>query len=611
VTQDTSPPTRWDRTTKLLVLTALLVLAGLLLYSFRTVLPLLIIVFLLAYVFAPAVNWLSRNLHIPRGLSVLLLYLVGIGALVATSAIAIPAVVGQVEDLIRNLDAITNRAIRWLDQLDQVEAFGYVFTLPEIEIPTISVEINQIISLLRSAISPIAGGAFSIVLTVASGVGMVIFMAVLLFYLLADAQRIWPALLAVVPPTYRDEISKLAARIDKTWNAFLRGQIVLCLAVGVTTAVAMSAVGIRFSLALGVVAGILEVIPNLGPTLASVPAILLALFQGSSVVPLSNLGTAILVAIVYYMIQNLENSFLVPRIMGGSLNLHPLVIMIGVLVGVTLGGILGALLAAPLLATLRVLLQYVWAKMADIDPFPPFPSFAAVARGRDVRAILFDLDGTLLDTDNMLVERLARQLRRVPLLRKACDPQRLARRLVMASEGPLNALVTLLDWIGLDDEFFSFGEWLRAAYGQRRPGEYIAVDGTVDFVRSLAEHYDLAITTTRNRNDTELFIETFGLQDCFKAVVTRQDVKHLKPHPEPIRRAAEKLGVTPKQSIVVGDTTVDVRAGKRAGALTVGVLCGFGERAELERLEPDLLLETTALLGEHLPKPQPSWYAEW
>jgi phosphoglycolate phosphatase len=107
------------------------------------------------------------------------------------------------------------------------------------------------------------------------------------------------------------------------------------------------------------------------------------------------------------------------------------------------------------------------------------------------------------------------------------------------------------------------------------------------------------------------FVERFGLQDCFATIVTRQDVRRLKPHREPIIRAARELGYSPEQCIVVGDTTVDVQSGKRAGAMTVAVLCGFGERAELERLEPDMVLDTTADLIAHLPGEKQTWPAEW
>ena len=602
---------RWDRSTKQLIAATLLILAGLLIYSFRTILIPIVLVLLFSYIFAPVIGWLSRLLHIGRGWAVLLLYLVILGALATLPAVTIPVIVDQVQSLIENLDAIAQWALDWIEQWNayQFDIMGYVVTLPKIASPDLYFDLERAMNLLESAISPLAGGVFSIVTTVASGVGWLVFMSMLAFYLLKDAVRFGPAALNIIPPSYRKEASQLLGRINATWNAFLRGQIVLCTIIGVITAVAMSAIGIRYSIALGIVAGILEIIPGFGPTIAAIPAILLALFQGSSYIPLSHLGTAIIVAGIYMVIQSIENNLLVPRIIGASLKLHPLVVIVGVLGGATLGGtlgplggVLGALLAAPILATLRHVLRYIYFKLADLDPFPEPPSFAAIVRERNVRAILFDLDGTLLDTDDVWVERWAQRLDRVPLLSKLYDGTRLARRLVMAMESPVNALITVLDILGLDERFFRLGEWVRLVSGQRKPAQYLAVDGTVALIRELSQQYDLAIVTTRNRADTLHYLEQFGLVECFRAIVTRQDVRRLKPHPEPVRTAADQMGYALEQCIIIGDTTVDVQAGKRAGAMTISVLCGFGEYPELKRLQPDLILETTALLNESLPQ---------
>jgi phosphoglycolate phosphatase len=171
----------------------------------------------------------------------------------------------------------------------------------------------------------------------------------------------------------------------------------------------------------------------------------------------------------------------------------------------------------------------------------------------------------------------------------------------MTLETPLNFSLTVLDTFGLGKKVLSWGAGLRAMYGQQQPARYTAIDGVGRLIQESSEHYDLAIATTRGRRDTLAFVERFGLQDCFGTIVTRQDVRRLKPHPEAIVRAAEQLGYSPQQCIVVGDTIVDIQAGKRAGALTVAVLCGFGERAELEKVEPDLVIESTAHLAAHLP----------
>ena len=606
---------RWSRSTKVLVSAALLVIAGLLLYSFRTILIPIILVFLFAYIVAPLVGWLSRQLHIGRGWAVMIIYLIGIGALATLPAVTVPTMVSEFENLLRNLDAIGNRAIGWLEQIDQyqIDLMGYTFSLPQFEPPVISFELDKVLGLLDSTISPLAGGAFSVVKTVASGVGWLLFMAATGFYLLRDADRLIPTVLIIVPDAYRAEASKLIGLVNRTWNAFLRGQIVLCIVIGLVTTAAMSAAGIRYAVALGIVAGILEIIPSIGPTLASVPAILLALFQGSSFIPMSNLGVALLVAGIYWMIQSLENNLLVPRIIGSSLNLHPLMVIVGVLAGATLGGtlgllggVLGVLLAAPILATLRHVLRYVYCKLADLEPFPESPSFASLVLQRNAQALLFDLDGTLAETDDALVQKWAHKLDRIPLLHNLYDSTQLARHAVMQLHRPANTLLTLLDVLGLDVRFLAISEWVRQLYGQGKPEEFVAVDGAVALLRELRKTYRLALTTTRGRVDVDRFIAQFGLDGEFTAIVTRDDVKRLKPHAEPVQRAAEELELPPEQCIVIGDTSMDIRAGKRAGALTVGVLSGFGEAHWLKRHDPDLIVGTAIELLQRLPTTQSS-----
>jgi predicted PurR-regulated permease PerM len=249
--------------------------------------------------------------------------------------------------LVTNLGDIVNQGILWIDELESFEALGYVISVPEISIPTIPMDIEGILALVEGTISPIAGGAFSVVKTLALGVGQVSVIVVMSFYLLVDTDRVASVWRRVVPPPFVDEIAELVKRINGTWNAFLRGQLVLSLVVGTMVGAAMTGLGIRYSIALGIIAGLLEIIPSLGPTLAAVPAVLLALFQGSTVLPLSNLWVAIIVAITYSAIQSLENNLLVPRIMGSSLNLHPVLVIAGVLAGVTLAGVLGALVRLP------------------------------------------------------------------------------------------------------------------------------------------------------------------------------------------------------------------------------------------------------------------------
>ena len=216
----------------------------------------------------------------------------------------------------------------------------------------------------------------------------------------------------------------------------------------------------------------------------------------------------------------------------------------------------------------------------------------------EVEAILFDLDGTLIDTDDAMIERVARRLQPLARLFPQGDPRRVLRRAMMASEGPANACLTFLDILGLDDELFALGDCLRRLRGLRTSANFQSIGGAVEAVRELSGRYLLGVVTTRSRRDAQTFLEQHDLADCFSVVVTHEDTWRLKPHPEPICYAAEQLGVAIERCLMVGDTGVDVRAAKAAGAYAVGVLCGFGEQGDLEGA--DLILENTAELGEWL-----------
>ena len=121
--------------------------------------------------------------------------------------------------------------------------------------------------------------------------------------------------------------------------------------------------------------------------------------------------------------------------------------------------------------------------------------------------------------------------------------------------------------------------------------------GVDRLLADLAGRYPLAVVSARDAGSTGAFLDQFDLTRHFRCVVTAQTAARTKPYPDPILWAAEKLGVPAEACLMVGDTTVDIRAGTRAGAQTVGVLCGFGEEHELRDKGADLILNTTAELG--------------
>lgn len=217
---------------------------------------------------------------------------------------------------------------------------------------------------------------------------------------------------------------------------------------------------------------------------------------------------------------------------------------------------------------------------------------AGLDRSR-IRAICFDLDGTLADTDNALALRLARLLRPLAPLLPGRDPGRAARAVVLRSETPANRLFSLADRLALDEAAAPLIDALHRWRGEGRPRHFLAIPGVPKAIARLSDAYPLAIVSSRDRRGVRAFLEQFALTPYFRCVASAQTCRRIKPHPAPLLWAADQMGLPPQACLMVGDTTVDIRAARAAASQSVGVLCGFGERGELERAGADLLLEST------------------
>ena len=210
-----------------------------------------------------------------------------------------------------------------------------------------------------------------------------------------------------------------------------------------------------------------------------------------------------------------------------------------------------------------------------------------------IRGLCFDVDGTLRDTDDQLEDQIFHWIR---WLGKAIPEQKLksfTRKLVMAIEDPGNFLLTALDFLGIDDHLATTGTFINDL-GLMKPRNHSLVPGTLETLRALKPHFQMAIVSARNQLVTQSFLDYFGLNEFFVCVVHGQSCRHTKPYPEPVLYAARQMGIDPQACIMIGDTRVDVRAGKAAGAQTVAVLSGFGERDELEKSGANLILSSIA-----------------
>jgi phosphoglycolate phosphatase-like HAD superfamily hydrolase len=206
-----------------------------------------------------------------------------------------------------------------------------------------------------------------------------------------------------------------------------------------------------------------------------------------------------------------------------------------------------------------------------------------------IKALCFDVDGTLSDTDDYYAQKLTKFFPRF-LFR---DPEHTARRLVMWIESPGNALLGFADRIGIDDEMVAVIDWINR-HRKSPLKKYLIVPGVEEMLKLMEGRYPMSVVSARDEKSTMRFLTQFDLCKYFDAIITGLSAPHTKPYPDPIFLAAERMGVRPEECLMIGDTTVDMRAGNSAGAQTVGVLCGFGEEPELRQLGADLILNSTA-----------------
>ena len=382
----------WDLPTKRTVLVILLVAMVFVIWISRPILPMVVISAIVAYLLSPIVD-LGERIRIPRSITTILLFVLLLVGIILLPVFLVPVLLRQltsisnfdVQSTVRGVLFRVNDTIYNLP--DTVSILGFDIPIDQTVIqvqegyrqfnfiPTLAeilTYIQQLIITTTNVVGTTAFISFNVVGGIFQGFVTILIVFFLSLYMTKDAPSIRAYVASLFPASYQSEVVDLLRRMGFIWNSFFRGQIFLSVIIGLVTYGALTAVGMPGALLLAILAGALEVVPNLGPVIAMLPAIVIALIQGSPVLApmgISNFGFAVIIAAIYFIIQQLENNILVPRIIGSSVNLHPIIVILGVAVGFNVFGILGALLAAPVIASLRVLGSYVHAKLLGYPPF--------------------------------------------------------------------------------------------------------------------------------------------------------------------------------------------------------------------------------------------------
>lgn len=311
--------------------------------------PLLISGFLY-YLMNPIVELLQKiplgKYRLPRGISITIVMLLFLGIIILAIGSFIPTLLDQITKLLASVPGYISELQKWFDTLSRETWFReYVQAIDMTKVQQTIEKYGE------TVVMGTATGFGNVLGTVTTVVIAAITIPVMTIYMLADGKKLVPFAQRVAPKRFSNEVAELLGRLNNTLSHYISGQALEMLFVGVFTTVGYMMIGQRYALLLGVIAGITNMIPYVGPYIGYIPALFIGLMQG----PME----AVSITIVVLIVQQIDSNILYPRIIGSTLSIHPLTILVILLAAGNIAGIAGMILAVPLYAVLRTIVVYV------------------------------------------------------------------------------------------------------------------------------------------------------------------------------------------------------------------------------------------------------------
>ncbi len=390
---------------------AVIVVLGVIAWVLRVIWPPLVLAGAIVFLLNPVVTRLQRR-HIPRVLGTAISYLAVAAIITLTIVLVAPLATKQYDDLVAEWPELRQDLE---DSIDDLAARSEENDWP-IQIPTYDELEEQITgnkSVDADGDGEISAGerqdrfaeqldtARELLLKVFH-VGIIFVLApIIAFYLLVDLPHLREAARALVPERARGDVMVVSRRLSHAIGGYFRGQLAVAIVVGTMSSIGMLVIDLPFWLIVGMVAGLFNMIPLIGPWVGAVPGIIIALTTGGG------LSKAIAVAVVMAVVQQIDNHFISPIVMQRAVKLHPAVVMLALLAGGTLGGFFGLLLAVPATAVLKILIGHAWRHFLLDQPLDEIeaqweaddaqPGVGIVESvGRGAREVPPDLAGTAL-----------------------------------------------------------------------------------------------------------------------------------------------------------------------------------------------------------------------
>lgn len=337
---------------------------ALLIYA-REAVTMFVIAGFAAYLISPAVTFLMERTKLSRRVSVNIVYFTALIVLVGIPATLTPIFFDEIQLVAQDLLDLSREFSKFLSE--PIQMGGMVLHLEQLGESLEHFQENMLTPLPEEALELLEATSINILWV------LIILVSVHLF--MSEWPRIRAWMIGLAPEPYQADMRELYSRLRNVWMAYLRGQIVLMVVVGVVFTIAWLVIGIPGALVLGVIAGLFTLVPDVGPTVAAALAIGVALLEGSTWIQLSpdptmnNLIVGGITLVTYLVLINLKNFFVRPIIMGRSLHMNEALIFVAILTATILAGILGALLIVPVMASVSVIMEYLRRRILGLPPF--------------------------------------------------------------------------------------------------------------------------------------------------------------------------------------------------------------------------------------------------
>ncbi len=317
------------------------------LWRVRVIFPPLLIAATIVFLLNPVVHRLAER-GVPRPAAAGLTYL-GVVVVGGLAVLALtPLVGGQVDQLRDDFPEIRQRVEDWVDDRARDSEVGdWPVKLPDYdklidELSPPERDVRDQITRLREFGSTVLHITLIVVLS-----------PIIAFYLLIDLPHTHSVIQSLIPPNMRDEVNLVGRKLSRALGSYFRGQLAVALMVGVLCSIGLSIIGLKFAFVVGMIAGLFNIVPLIGPWIGGVPGVIIALTTGS-------VFKALLVVGVMAGVQQIDNHFITPQVMQRAVALHPSAVMLALLAGGTMAGFVGLLLAVPVTAALRIVGSHVW-----------------------------------------------------------------------------------------------------------------------------------------------------------------------------------------------------------------------------------------------------------